>query len=68
MPTLRLLGEGSHLLGLGRLSANGTLASFVVKKISSGSHTYTAQSPKDAYHDTLPFGSVTVQAESSPAN
>jgi hypothetical protein len=63
MPTLRLLGEGSHLPGLGRLSANGTLASFVVREISSGLHTYTAQYPTDAH-----FGSVTVQAESSPAN
>jgi polygalacturonase len=63
-----LFYEGSHLLGLGRLSANGTLASFVVRKVSSGPHTYTAQYPKDNYYDALNFGSVTVEAESSPAN
>ena len=55
-----LFYEGSELIGTGSLSANGTLATFVVNDISEGTHTYTAQYPADQYYDTLNFGSVTV--------
>jgi hypothetical protein len=61
-----LFYEGLHLLGTGRLSANGTLATLVVRNISPGTHTYTAQYPKDYYYGTLNFGSVTVQTNSAP--
>lgn len=55
-----LFFEDSELIGTGTLSANGTLATFVVNDISAGTHTYTAQYPADQYYDTLNFGSVTV--------
>ena len=55
-----LFYEGSDLIGTGRLSANGTLATFLVNDISAGTHTYTARYPADQYYDTLDFGSVTV--------
>lgn len=55
-----LFFEESELIGIGTLSANGTLATFMVKGISEGTHTYTAQYPADQYYDTLNFGSVTV--------
>ncbi len=55
-----LFYEGSELIGTGSLSANGTLATFMVNNISEGTHTYTAQYPADQYYDTLNFGSVTV--------
>jgi len=55
-----LFYEGSELIGLAGLSANGTLATFQVNNISVGTHTYTAQYPADQFYDTLNFGSVTV--------
>jgi len=55
-----LFYEGSELIGMGSLSANGTLATFAVTDISAGTHTYTARYPADHYYDTLDFGSVTV--------
>ncbi len=55
-----LFYEGSDLIGAGRLSANGTLATFVVNDVSAGTHTYTARYPADQYYDALNFGSVTV--------
>ena len=61
-----LFYEGLHLLGTGSLSANGTLATLVVRNISPGTHTYTAQYPKDYFYGTLNFGSVTIQASSAP--
>jgi polygalacturonase len=58
-----LFYEGTRLLGSARLSANGTLATFVLRGLSPGTHTYTAEYPKDAFYDTLRFGSVTVKVE-----
>jgi polygalacturonase len=55
-----LFYEGTELIGLANLSANGTLATFQINNISVGTHTYTAQYPADQYYDTLNFGSVTV--------
>jgi hypothetical protein len=54
--------EGTQLIGTARLSANGTLASLVVKNIAPGTHTYTARYPADSYYAELNFGSVTVDA------
>jgi hypothetical protein len=39
-----------------------TIQSFGTNK---GAHTYTAQYPKDAFYDTLLFGSVTVKADAA---
>jgi polygalacturonase len=64
-PALRnpvIFYEGSRPIGFGILSANGTLATLVVKNISAGTHTYTAQYPADRFYTKLNFGSVTVQA------
>jgi hypothetical protein len=61
-----LFYEGKRLIGFGELSANGTLATFVVRNIRPGTHTYTAQYPADRYYRTLDFGSVTVTAKRSP--
>jgi polygalacturonase len=58
--------EGSRPIGLGILSANGTLATTVVKNISKGSHTYTAQYLGDRFYKQMKFGSVTVQATPPP--
>jgi polygalacturonase len=63
-----LFYEGSRLVGVGRLSANGTLATFIVNNIRPGTHTYIAQYPADFYYRTLNFGSVTVTAEKPPAS
>lgn len=54
--------EGSTLIGAATLSANGTLASLVVKNISAGTHTYTAQYPPDSYYAALNLDPVTVVA------
>jgi polygalacturonase len=54
--------EGPTLIGAAVLSANGTLASLVVKNISAGTHTYTAQYPPDAYYAAVNLGPVTVTA------
>jgi hypothetical protein len=54
--------EGATLVGKASLSANGTLASLVLKSISAGTHTYTAQYAADTYYAALNFGSVTVTA------
>jgi hypothetical protein len=54
--------EGSKRIGVEHLSANGTLASLVVKNIPPGKHTYTAQYPADRYYAKHNFGSVTVEA------
>jgi hypothetical protein len=64
-PALRnpvIFYEGWRPIGFGILSANGTLATLVVKNISAGTHTYTAQYPADRFYSNLNFGSVTVQA------
>jgi polygalacturonase len=68
-PSLRspiIFYEGSRPIGFGILSANGTLATTVVKKISQGSHTYTAQYLGDRFYKQMNFGSVTVQATAPP--
>jgi polygalacturonase len=57
-----LFFEGSRAIGFGTLSANGTLASFVIEHVSPGTHTYTALYPADRYYQSLRFGSVTVEA------
>jgi polygalacturonase len=54
--------EGSHAVGFGSLSANRTLARFVVEDVKPGTHTYTALYPADRFYETLRFGSVTVEA------
>jgi polygalacturonase len=53
--------EGSIPIGSGNLSANGTLATLVLNKISAGSHTYSAQYQADRFYAELNFGSVTVR-------
>jgi polygalacturonase len=58
--------EGTMAVGVGTLSANGTLASTVVKNISAGTHTYTAVYSADTFYANLNFGSVTVQATPAP--
>jgi Bacterial Ig-like domain (group 3) len=50
------------LIGSAVLSANGTLASLVVKNISAGTHTYTAQYPPDAYYAAVSLAPITVTA------
>jgi polygalacturonase len=65
-PALRnpiIFYEGSRPIGFGLLSGNGTLATLVVRNISPGTHTYTAQYPADRFYSKLAFGSVTVQAQ-----
>jgi polygalacturonase len=57
--------EGGRLIGVGALSANGTLATLVVRDIPPGVHRYTAQYPADRYYRTLNFGAVTVTATRS---
>jgi hypothetical protein len=64
-PALRnpvIFYEGSRPIGFGILSANGTLATLVVKNISAGTHNFTAQYPADRFYSKLNFGSVAVQA------
>ncbi len=58
--------EGSRPIGFGILSANGTLATSVVRNISQGSHTYTAQYLGDRFYKQMNFGSVTVEATPPP--
>jgi hypothetical protein len=58
--------EGSRPIGLGILSANGTLATTVVKNISPGFHTYTAQYRGDRFYKKMNFGFVTVRATWRP--
>jgi hypothetical protein len=52
--------DGPVNVGSGTLSANGTLASLEIKKLSPGLHIFTAQYPKDAFYATLNFGQVMV--------
>jgi hypothetical protein len=54
--------EGSRWIGIGHLSANGTLARLVLKNIPPGKHTYTAQYPADRYYSKHDLGLVTVEA------
>lgn len=53
--------EDGNLIGTASLSANGTLASLVVKNVRAGKHNYRAEYPADTYYDTLSFGLVNVQ-------
>ena len=53
---------GFRAVGSGTLTANGTLATFVVENLRPGTHTYTALYPADRFYDALRFGSVTVHA------
>jgi polygalacturonase len=57
--------EGWTLIGTATISANGTLASFVVNNIKPGWHIYTAEYPADDHYATLHFGAVVVHAEDS---
>jgi hypothetical protein len=41
--------DGLRFLGAGNLSANGTLATLQIDRVTPGWHFYTAQYPKDAY-------------------
>jgi polygalacturonase len=57
-----LFYDGLKLLGGANLSANGTLASLVVKNVAPGWHIYRAQYPADSFYSTLDFGLVVVFA------
>ena len=54
--------EGSRPIGLGTLTANGTLATFMIQNVRPGTHTYAALYPADRFYKALWFGSVTLQA------
>jgi polygalacturonase len=58
--------DNAKPIGVGTLSANGTLATLVVSNMSVGTHTFTAMYPKDTYYANLNFGSVTVQVPAIP--
>jgi polygalacturonase len=53
--------DGGHFIGVAKLSANGTLASFTMRHLSPGFHWFRAVYPSDRYYDSMSFGSVTVQ-------
>lgn len=55
--------DGQQLIGTASLSANGTLASLVVRNMAAGRHIFRAQYPADQYYGSLTFGSVTVDAQ-----
>ena len=59
--------EEGILIGTASLSANGTLASLTIQHLSAGRHMYRAEYPADAYYNSLPFGSVTVQVQPYPS-
>ena len=70
MPTLPVtFYEGTKAVGtatIGGPGNNGTLASLTLQNVNTGSHTYTAEYPKDkhyAYPIALKFGSVRVSVQ-----
>ena len=55
--------DGANLLGTSSLSANGTLASYVVTNPAAGTHTYTAKYAGDSTYVAVTLGAATSGTE-----